>query len=547
MSQIFIKYQLPAGWIWTTIDAVTKKVTDGSHNPPKKEDSGIPMLSAKNITNNKISFEDVRYISAEKFIEEYDRANIEPRDILLTIVATIGRCAIVPEALISKFAIQRSVALLKPALIHAEYLLYACQAPFFQKLLENNAQGTAQKGVYLRTLKSLPIPLAPINEQYLIALKIQELLDELEQSVKTLVKAKKELALYKQSFFKRAFSGDLTKNWRKENKKNIENETLKDSSVENLSKIPIEWKWIPIESISKYIGSGSTPKGGRSVYLNEGIPFIRSQNVYPSVLRTNDLVFISADINQKMRRTQIEEKDVLLNITGASIGRCAYVPEGFGQGNVNQHVCIIRIGYAELYHKYLCHYLNSPEAQIHINKINSGATREALTFEQVKKFPIPFCHYDEQILIVQELEYQFTMISNLEETIDNNLNEAELTRLSILKKAYEGKLVPQTREEESADKLITRIFQEKLNYLSVQSELSKIIPKRQKVMNEKLSIIEVLATKKQPMPSSEVWQQSLFNANIDEFYSALKSHIDKNEVTELPRNGRESFLTLVSK
>lgn len=417
--------------------------------------------------------------------------------------------------------------------------------------LKNLDKSTTIPGLNRNHVYALTVAVPPLNEQYRIVSKIEELFSELEQSVKTLNKAKKELAVYKQAFFKKAFNGAITKRWRNENKPLLDNEIANQSSsglsLENLSKIPKEWRWVTIDTISDHIGSGSTPKGGRNVYVDEGIPFIRSQNVYPGILKTEDMVFISDEINQKMRRTQINEKDVLLNITGASIGRCAFVPEGFGKGNVNQHVCIIRIGFEDLSYKYLCHYLNSPEAQIHINKINSGATREALTIEQIKRFPFPLCNYEEQLLIVEELEYHFTIISNLEDTINNNLIDAELTRLAILKKAFEGKLVTQNSDEEPANKALERVMQEKLEYLSTQSDLFKSIPKRRKIMKEKFSIIEILEAKKQPMSSIDVWQQSTFNANIDEFYSALKAHIEKNEVVESPRKGKESFLTIVSK
>lgn len=416
--------------------------------------------------------------------------------------------------------------------------------------LKNLDKSTTIPGLNRNNVYALNVLLPPVAEQQRIVSKIEELFSELEQSVKTLQKAKKELAVYKQAFFKKAFNGAISKKWREENVSLTADELvirqLDDQFLlSGLSVIPKEWKWVTVDTVCNHIGSGSTPKGGRNVYLDEGIPFIRSQNVYPGILKTDDLVFISDEMNKRMKRTQIQENDVLLNITGASIDRCAYVPEGFGNGNVNQHVCIIRIGISEISHKYLCYYLNSPEAQIHINKINSGATREALTLEQIKSFPIPLCSYDEQILIVQELEYHFTMISNLEETIDNNLSDAELTRLSILKKAFEGNLVPQITDESIAN-YFEIIQQDKADYLLAQVTLHKSNPKRKKTMKEKLSIIEVLEAKKQPAPSSEVWQQSEFNLNIDEFYSALKELIEKNMVTEMPRKGKDSFLMLVS-
>ncbi len=90
-------YKLPEGWIEVKLDDISKQIKDGSHNPPKSVNDGIPMLSAKNIENNNITFEDVRYISKDDFVYENQRTKIEKGDVLLTIVATIGRTVVISE------------------------------------------------------------------------------------------------------------------------------------------------------------------------------------------------------------------------------------------------------------------------------------------------------------------------------------------------------------------------------------------------------------------------------------------------------------------
>jgi type I restriction enzyme S subunit len=108
-------YDLPEGWFWTTLEKICYKITHGSHNPPLKQDKGIPMLSARNIENYAINFnKDVRYINEEDYQKEKQRTNIEKDDVLLTIVGTIGRVSTVEKA--QKFTIQRSVALLNNSL-----------------------------------------------------------------------------------------------------------------------------------------------------------------------------------------------------------------------------------------------------------------------------------------------------------------------------------------------------------------------------------------------------------------------------------------------
>lgn len=104
-----------------------------------------------------------------------------------------------------------------------------------------------------------------------------------------------------------------------------------------------EWEEKKLKTISVKIGSGSTPRGGEQVYKTSGIPFIRSQNVNHNKLIFNDVTYIDEKIHNSMRNSTVKANDILLNITGASIGRSCVVPKDFKEGNVNQHVCIIRL------------------------------------------------------------------------------------------------------------------------------------------------------------------------------------------------------------
>jgi type I restriction enzyme S subunit len=107
--------------------------------------------------------------------------------------------------------------------------------------------------------------------------------------------------------------------------------------------IPKGWQVTRMGWLARKLGAGSTPLGGKSVYLDSGVPFLRSQNVYNDGLRLDDVAFISRSVHDKMSGTHVQKDDILLNITGASIGRCALVPDTFVEGNVSQHVAIIRL------------------------------------------------------------------------------------------------------------------------------------------------------------------------------------------------------------
>jgi len=153
------------------------QITDGSHNPPMGvEQSNYLMLSSKNIDDDHITFNDPRYLSQEDFEAENKRTNIKPNDLLITIVGTIGRVAIVPNSL-TEFCVQRSVAVLKPKpeMVYNRFLMYYLQN--MRPYLEQESRGVAQKGIYLKQLSNLSIILPPLDEQRKIAAALDKVSD----------------------------------------------------------------------------------------------------------------------------------------------------------------------------------------------------------------------------------------------------------------------------------------------------------------------------------------------------------------------------------
>ena len=155
---------LPDSWNWASLREIALSISDGSHNPPPNNGSGIPLLSAANINDNSILMNEIsRWITNEEWKIENKRTNIEVGDVLLTIVGSIGRSAVVQNN--NHFALQRSVAVIKPCLINPLYLMHIFQSPQIQKWLTDNSKGTAQKGIYLNALSLMIIPIPPLAEQ----------------------------------------------------------------------------------------------------------------------------------------------------------------------------------------------------------------------------------------------------------------------------------------------------------------------------------------------------------------------------------------------
>ncbi|BFH61155.1 type I restriction enzyme S subunit [Paenibacillus turicensis] len=192
-----------------------------------------------------------------------------------------------------------------------------------------------------------------------------------------------------------------------------------------------EWKHKKLGDLTIKVGSGKTPRGGSSVYTDEGVVFIRSQNVLNGQLFLDDVAYISEEENNNMLSTQVYENDILLNITGASIGRSCIVPLGFPRANVNQHVCIIRVnkGYDP---SFIMNQIISYKVQKQIDSFQAGGNREGLNFEQIRNIRVSITSETEQRKIASFLSLLNQKVERQKEKIE----ELELFKKGLLQKIF---------------------------------------------------------------------------------------------------------------
>ena len=204
--------------------------------------------------------------------------------------------------------------------------------------------------------------------------------------------------------------------------------------------VPEEWEVKTLGEKTTKIGSGITPTGGEKVYKSEGRPFLRSQNVGWGNLILEDIAFIDDEIHNTFKATEIEKNDVFLNITGASIGRSTIADERVENGNVNQHVCIIRTIEDELNPKFLNYFLLSKKGQKQIDSFQAGGNRQGLNFGQIKSFQIPLPPLPEQQAIASALSDVDALITALERLITKkrNIKQGAMQRLLTGEKRLPG-------------------------------------------------------------------------------------------------------------
>lgn len=199
--------------------------------------------------------------------------------------------------------------------------------------------------------------------------------------------------------------------------------------------IPKHWAWCRLGEVCSKIGSGSTPKG--SNYSETGKPFFRSQNIHDNGLVYDDIKFVSEEVQKQMNGTVVLSNDILLNITGGSMARCALVPTDFLEGNVSQHVCIIRPLSSN--NIFLHKLILSPYFQKLIYSSTTGAGREGLPKYNLEQFIIPLPPLHEQEQIVAKLEELMAFCDGLEQSIKESQGYNEMLLQQVLREALQPK------------------------------------------------------------------------------------------------------------
>ena len=394
---------LPDGWRMVRLDEIADVI--GGSTPARDRDEfwggSVPWVVPSEITSMS-----GRYLTgSNETITEAGMAaaglKILPAgSILLTSRATIGAAAINKHPVVTNQGFQNLVAK-----DDADSLwLYYCISSLRSEMLRR-AAGSTFAEISRDSVRSLPIVLPPLPEQRAIADVLDSIDDVIERTEAVIAATETLRDSLLHEMLTRGVPGWHTQ-WK---------------DVPGIGTIPADWEVVRLGKHVTHVGSGVTPRGGKSVYTESGITFLRSQNVHFDGLRLDDVVHIPREIDDSMQRSRVKPKDVLLNITGASIGRCTTAPVDIGPANVNQHVCIIRTTEA-LNPGFLSKWLSTPRSQKEIDDIQTGQSRQGLNYQQVRQLTTVLPHRDEQDAVVQILD-------GVDATIDMARNERDELRL----------------------------------------------------------------------------------------------------------------------
>ncbi len=376
-----------------------------------------------------------RVLSVEnhRFIDAPSRARriVNSGDTIISTVRTYLKAIAFIEPQKPNLICSTGFAVITPDrdLFDSKFLYFVCRSEPFVDEICAVSKGVSYPAVDSGDIRNFYLWIPPIAEQTAIADYLDKetaRIDEVVGKKKRLIELLKEESL---AIINHAVTRGLDPTAK-----------LKPSNIEWLGDIPEHWDVKPLRYLVEKVGSGVTPSGGAEVYLTEGIPLLRSQNIYSNRLEMDDVAYISEEIDESMSNSRTKEMDVLLNITGASIGRCFYVPKGFGRANVNQHVCIVRPIQSKVTTEFLHLFLVSGIGITSIDFCQGGANRQGLNFEQIKGFHVPVPPVSEQKQIVRETKVKTQKIDATVEKVEKEIGLLNEYRTALISEVVTGKV-----------------------------------------------------------------------------------------------------------
>jgi type I restriction enzyme, S subunit len=499
-------FEIPDLWTWAISSEVCSSVRDGTHDTPKYVDNGIPLVTSKNLKNGYIDFDTAKSISIEDHEQISFRSEVKNGDILFAMIGTIGNPIVVN--IDKQFSI-KNIGLFKKneTVIQSIFLRYWLLSEPLNKILEVQRfiSGTTQKFISLGSLRSIPIPLPPLNEQRRIVSTIEQMTDRSNKARAALEDVPKLIEQFRQSVLAAAFRGDLTADWReknpdiepasellerikidrrkrweeaelekmKEQGKNPKDDKWKerykksqDAIVSSLVSLPDGWTWIALDELASddpnSLAIGPFGSNLKVVdYCSEGVPLVFVREIRAETFGNLETKFVTQKKATELKSHSVSSGDLLITKMGDPPGDTAIYPDDRPPAIITADCIKLSPDKRLTSPIFLKYWLRTQYLKKIILEETQGVAQQKLSLGRFREIAIPLPPIEEQAAIVEYLEKHLQSIENIQKLANQSQIEVDILDRSILAKAFRGELVPQDPNDEPAAVLLDRIRAER--------------------------------------------------------------------------------------
>lgn len=436
-------YEVPENWVWVRLGEVVDVLNgDRGKNYPAKSTlskEGIPFISAANLCDNIVVEDDLLCMSEEQY-SKLSAGKLMLNDIVLCIRGSLGKHGKFP---FKKGAIASSLVIMRSkdrGRLTDGYVMQYLDVPLFYDEIKKYDNGTAQPNLAAKNLELFSFPLPPLSEQQRIVERIEELFTKLDEAKERLQEVADSFAVRKAAILHKAFTGELTKQWRREN-------GVSDES----------WEEKKGEDFFEYVTSGS--RGWAKYYSDKGSIFVRMGNLNHGTIELDfsDIQYVELPDQVEGQRSKLQKNDILISIT-ADVGMIGLVREDM-DAYINQHVALARPK-NDLYAEFLAWYFVSDVGLQQMQNKQRGATKIGLGLQDIRSIILKIPSLSEQHEIVRLIDDLLARERAAQQATEQALASIDLMKKSILARAFRGELGTNKASEASALELLKQVLAE---------------------------------------------------------------------------------------
>jgi type I restriction enzyme S subunit len=558
MSEVVLK-EIPDNWVMGKVqDLITIRNGYAFKGKDFQDEVGAPVIRQTNLSTDVVNFKKPKYLPLS-FLDEHPGYRVVKGDVLIGLSGSIGNLSRYVEDQ-PALQNQRTGLLLEQVPGATKFVQYYLQ--LIKKDLLDAAKGVAVQNISSKAIENWAMPIAPPEQQKRIVAKIEELFSHIDAGIAALVKAKQLLKQYRQSVLKAAVTGELTKQWREDNKDKLEpasqllERILKErrQKWEEAERVKLErngkfdpdsnWKDRYAEPVEPMIGTieglpdtwgaytldtftaftvdyrGKTPPTA-----DEGIQVISAANVKKGGIIVKKPKLISQETYDKWSTRGLPESGDLILTTEAPVGEVALYPEE-GVYQLTRRVFACKLVCVEP--RFVLNWFLSKNFQDYLKPFIRGTTVPRILKPDLMAAPVPVVPKEEQLKIIEILDNKLQVISRAEESIGFQLAKALKNKQSVLAAAFSGDLVEPMVGDSSAKELLAKIAEEAKK--NSEKPKIKIVKKKVNKRMTKRSLVSVLEENEKGLSPEKLMQESGFLVDeVDEFYQELSALFDRLE------------------